>query len=154
MDEVRRSKRIVSIAAGLAVAAIAGFWVTRGDARSEGQSLRAEKLTLEEPLLSGGGMRGIEFLGPAVRVPLVERMAHHFGLSKDQIEKAQAIADRYGPRLRELRDRTADDEAIRVEADGLRTERNKQLSAILTPEQRKLLPSFSWRLPMGPMPPL
>lgn len=148
-DEIRRSKRIVSVAAGLAVLAVAGFWVTQGEARIA-RGNPPEEVTLEEPTLADNGMPGMEW--PGLHLSLVERMMAHFKLSKAQIEKAQAIVDRYGPRLRELREQAGDDEVLRAEAERLRTERNKRLSEILTPEQRKRLPNFSWRRPPGAFP--
>jgi hypothetical protein len=150
MDEIRRSKRIISMAAGLSVLAVAGFWMTRGDARSE-RAGPPEELTLEEPILSDSGMREVEFPG-LVRVPLLERMSRHFELSKGQIAKAQAIIDDYGPRIRELRERSEGDDLARAEGDRLRTERNTRLTELLTAEQRRKLSSFSWRRPPGAFP--
>lgn len=152
MDEVRKSKRIISVAAGLAALSIAGFWVARGDAHSEQRATRND-LTIEEPMLSDKQIKAGNF-PPGFQMPqsIVERMTTHFKLSDAQVKKAQAIVDQYSPRIRELRDLGADDDAKREEAIRLRTERNKQLSTILTPEQHHLLPSFSWRRPMGMFP--
>ena len=92
----------------------------------------------------------------------VERMAKHLGLSKDQVQAARAIEDKYRPKLREVEDRMSDnhkalaelkagDPKLRELADAggkamadmivLRTQMKDEMDKVLTDAQREKMKS-------------
>jgi Spy/CpxP family protein refolding chaperone len=91
--------------------------------------------------------------GPGGRGPNLEMLAHELGLTVEQKAKLEPIMKEQGRKMQELRQNEALSREEKMEKGrALRTEGQKEIEAVLTPEQVTKLAELRARAPRGERP--